>query len=201
MAAARQSGRQRGEWSTFFAVLLAFAFLAAWALIPPGVLETTWQGEQRQMTQWAGQQTNRWIVSKAAGSLRDAAMEAWNAADGLGGGRYETWMTERLYVTLLWANLVLYRAHTLLMWGLLGIPLILAASVDGFYVREIRKTAFVSQSPMRHMLGVRLFRLVTVAMLIWLCLPAPMPIMVAPLVIALAAVSLWLWVANLQKRL
>lgn len=80
-------------------------------------------------------------------------------------------------------------------------PLILAASVDGFYVREIRKMAFTSQSPIRHKIGIHAFKMVSLAMVAWLCLPIPMPIVAAPAVVCFVAVSLWLWVANLQKRL
>jgi hypothetical protein len=113
----------------------------------------------------------------------------------------ERWLADRIYASVLWGTTVAYRAYALLMWGLLGIPLILAASVDGFYVREIRKTAFISQSPIRHKIGVHFFRLVSIAMVLWLFLPVPMPIIAAPAVVCFMALSLWLWVGNLQKRL
>ena len=119
----------------------------------------------------------------------------------LGDSLLEHWLRGRVYVSLLWIALVTYRAFALLMWGLIGIPLLMATSVDSFYVREIRKTAFVSQSPIRHKLGMHFFRLVSVALVLWLCLPMAMPIIAAPAVIVFMAISLWLWVSNLQKRL
>ena len=64
-----------------------------------------------------------------------------------------------------------------------------------------RKHSFVSQSPIRHKIGIHFFRLITVAMVVWLCLPVPAPIFVAPAVIGFMAFSLWLWASNLQKRL
>jgi hypothetical protein len=106
-----------------------------------------------------------------------------------------------VYVTLLWASLIVYRAYVLMMWALIGIPLILAASVDGLFIREIRKHSFVSQSPIRHKIGIHFFRLVSVVMVVWLCLPVPAPVFVAPSVICFMAFSLWLWAGNLQKRL
>lgn len=51
---ARQE-QKRGEWGSFFAVLLLIGFLAAWALIPVRVIDATWLAEQQQMTQWAGE--------------------------------------------------------------------------------------------------------------------------------------------------
>lgn len=197
----RNEQRKRGEWATFIATLLVAGLLAAWALIPTKVLEATWQVEQQQMSAWAGESANRWILSQAVGAMNGTARDAERTVSSLGDSGVERWLTDRIYASLLWANLIVYRAHALMMWGLLGIPLILAASVDGFYVREIRKTAFISQSPIRHKIGVHSFRLVGVAMVAWLCLPVPMPVIVAPVVVCFAAFSLWLWVGHLQKRL
>lgn len=199
--ASNQRTRAQGEWGGFIATILLVGFVAAWALIPSRALEETWLAEKRQMAVWAGETTSHWILSQAAEFMSGAAREAAKAANDLGVSKIEKWLTDRIYASLLWANLVVYRAYALMMWALLGIPLILAASVDGFYVREIRKTAFISQSPMRHKIGVHFFRLVSIAMVLWLFLPIPMPIIAAPAVVCFMALSLWLWVGNLQKRL
>ena len=193
--------KKPGPWGAFIAVLLCVGLIAAWALVPGRVLEATWQAEQSQMKAWAGDASNRWIMSQAAGAMSDAAKDAEKTATALGNSLIERWLTDRIYASLLWANIIIYRAQALVMWGLLGMPLVLAASVDGFYVREIRKNAFISQSPIRHTIGVHFFRLVTIAMVVWLCLPIPVPIIAAPAVLLFASLSLWLWVGNLQKRL
>lgn len=197
----RHEHQKRGEWAAFVATLLIVGLVALWALIPTQVLEATWRAEQQQMSSAAGESANRWIRAQAAGAMGATAKDAERTAAGLGDSAIERWLTERIYASLLWANLAAYRAHALLMWSLLGIPLILAASVDGFYVREIRKTAFISQSPIRHKIGVHFFRLVSLAVVAWLCLPFPMPIIAAPLVVCFTAISMWLWVGHLQKRL
>jgi len=197
----RQEARKQGTWGGFIATILLVGFVAAWALIPSRVLEETWLAEKHQMAAWAGETTSRWIMSQATEFMTGTAREAAKAANDLGGSQIEKWLTDRIYASLLWANLVVYRAYALMMWALLGMPLILAASVDGFYVREIRKTAFISQSPIRHKIGVHFFRLASVAVVAWLGLPVPMPIVAAPLVICFIAISMWLWVGHLQKRL
>jgi hypothetical protein len=197
---ARQE-QKRGEWGSFFAVLLLIGFLAAWALIPVRVIDATWLAEQQQMTRWAGEGANQWIVLQTASALSETAKDAGRAADSLSKSDIERWLTDRIYASLIWGNLIIYRSFTLLMWGLLGIPFVLAASVDGFYLREIRKTSFVSQSPIRHKIGIHFFKLVSVAVLVWLCIPVPMPFITAPVVICFLAMSLWLWVGHLQKRL
>jgi hypothetical protein len=104
-------------------------------------------------------------------------------------------------VSALWGGTVAYRVFTLLMWLIIGIPLIIAASIDGLYVREIRKTSFISQSPIRHKIGIHLFSLVNIALVFWLIMPVPMPIIAAPAVVCFIALSLWLWAGHLQKRL
>ena len=142
-----------------------------------------------------------WIKSQAISAMNGMAKDAEKAARDLGESGIERWLADRIYASVMWVATAAHRAAALMMWLLLGIPLILAASVDGFYVREIRKTAFISQSPIRHKIGIHFFRLVSIAMVLWLFLPIPMPIIAAPAVVCFMALSLWLWVGNLQKRL
>lgn len=191
----------RGEWGSFIAVLLLIGFLAAWALIPVRIIDATWLAEQQQMTRWAGEGANQWVNFQTASALNVMAQDAGKAAARLSPSEIDHWAMDRIYTSLIWLNLIIYRSFTLLMWGLLGIPFVLAASVDGFYLREIRKTSFVSQSPIRHKIGIHFFKLVSFAVLVWLCVPVPMPFITAPVVICFLAMSLWLWVGHLQKRL
>ena len=197
---ARQD-KKHGEWGALFAVLLLIGLLATWALIPSRVIDATWNAEQQQMASWAGEVANQWIVLQTASALSETAKDAGKAAASLSKSDIERWLTERIYASLIWGSLITYRGFSLLMWGLLGIPFVLAASVDGFYLREIRKNSFVSQSPIRHKIGIHFFKLVSLAVLVWLCVPVPMPFITAPVVICFLAMSLWLWVGHLQKRL
>lgn len=198
MARARQP---QGTWGSFFAVIAMIGLIAAWALVPAKVVEEAWQAEQRQIIAIAGERSDAWIKSRIAGLIADAARDAAQEAEKLGNSGLEQWLKSRIYTSIVWITLVAYRVSELLMWMLLGFPLILGASVDGFYVREIRKTAFISQSPIRHKIGVHFFRLVSIALILVLLLPIPMPFVAAPAVVAFLALSLWLWVANLQKRI
>ncbi len=193
--------KKRGEWGAFVGIILMVSILAVWALIPIKVMESSWATEQESMAAWAGESSRRWIDSQAGEMLSQLAKEGAKAVDGMGRSQVDGWLAGRVYVTVLWASLIVYRVYVLMMWALIGIPLVLAASVDGLYIREIRKHSFVSQSPIRHKIGIHFFHLVTTVMVVWLCLPIPAPFFVAPLVIAFMAFSLWLWASNLQKRL
>ena len=193
--------KKQGEWGAFVTIILMVGVLVCWALIPGRVLESSWRTEQEKMALWAGDSTHRWIGAQAGDVLNQVARQGERVTSGLGINQIDNWLTGRVYVTLLWASLIVYRAYALLMWGLIGIPLILAAAADGFLIREIRKHSFVSQSPIRHKIGIHFFRLITVVMVVLLCLPIPAPIFVAPAVIGFMAFSLWLWASNLQKRL
>ena len=193
--------KKPGEWGAFFSIVLMVGILATWELIAVLVLVSSWLTYLESMAAWAGEGTRRWIESQAGEMLSQVAKEGAKAVNGMGSSQIDGWLSGRVYVTLLWASLVVYRAYVLMMWALIGIPLILAASVDGLFIREIRKHSFVSQSPIRHTIGIHFFRLVSVVMVVWLCLPVPAPVFVAPSVICFMAFSLWLWAGNLQKRL
>ncbi len=193
--------KKRGEWGAFVGIVLMVSILAVWALIPVKVMESSWGSEQESMAAWAGENTRRWIESQAGEMLSQLAKEGAKAVESMGRSQVDGWLAGRVYVTLLWASLIVYRAYVLMMWALIGIPLVLAATVDGLYIREIRKHSFVSQSPIRHKIGIHFFHLVTIVMVVWLCLPVPAPVFVAPSVISFMAFSLWLWASNLQKRL
>lgn len=188
------------SWGNFFAVLFIVGLFAAIALIPSKVMESSLQAEINAITQVGSEQTKAWISAKAAAFIEPTVESAKKQIAELGSSQIENWLADRIYATTLWIGIIAYRVQTMTMWFLVGLPLLLAATVDGYYVREIRKSAFTSQSPIRHKIGVHFFRLVTIALLIWLLLPIYVPPFVAPFAIIFAAVSMWLWVANLQKR-
>lgn len=198
---AQQAQQKQGQWSSFIATLLMAGFIAMLALIPSQAIEQTWQAETSQIKSIGGDRAHVWIRAQMAGFMSDIVKSGVETETNLGTSKVENWVRDRIYASLLWANLALYRAASLLMWSLIGLPLIMAAAVDGFYVREIRKMAFTSQSPIRHKIGIHFFRMVSIALLFWLMLPVPMPMIAAPLVIVFFSVSTWLWVGNLQKRI
>jgi len=199
--AGRAHTHQPQQWAGMLAALIMAGLVAAWALIPSVALERTWQAERAQLRAWAGERTENWIATQALPAIVRMAEDAVKTAGGLGSSGIERWLADRTYASVLWLSIMMYRSYALVMWLLLGIPLLLAAAVDGFYVREIRKNSFISQSPIRHKIGVHFMRIVGIAIVIWLMLPTPMPLIAAPMVLLFKALSIWLWVSNLQKRL
>lgn len=198
--ATRANTRTDG-WGRTLLLIGTLVFMAAWALIPASVLEATWQAEQQQMASWSGSSTHDWIMAKVSVLTGSVTTGITKWTEVLGASAVEAWLAERAYATILWLGLAVYRSQALVLWSLVGIPVILAATIDGFFVREIRKTSFVSQSPIRHKIGVMFFRWVVVAVTVWLLLPTPAPIFFIPAAILFVAASLWLWTANLQKRI
>jgi len=193
--------KKQGDWGAFIATMLVVGFTVGWALIPSKMLEETWNVESRQIETLAGTRTGTWIKSQAMSLMDGVVRDAEKTVRDLGESGIERWLADRIYTSVLWLGTIAYRAYALLMWLLLAIPLLLAAAVDGFYVREIRKNAFISQSPIRHKIGVHFMRIVGIAIVIWLMLPVPMPLIMAPVVLLFKALAIWLWMANLQKRL
>lgn len=193
--------RKPENWAGFIAILLLVGFFILWGLMPPAAVDSAWQAEQAQLTTLGWEASHRWVMHQANPTLAELANETGQLATGLGHTPFEQWLAGRLYVSLLWISIGIYRVQLLIMWALLGIPLALAAAVDGLSVREIRKHAFVSQSPIRHRMGVYGVRVSGVGLLIWICLPMALPALLAPAMFVGLALSLWMWAGNLQKRL
>lgn len=116
--------KKRGEWGTFIGIVLMVAVLAGWALIPVKAMETSWHTEQETMAAWAGEGTRRWIESQAGEMLNQVAREGAKAVNGMGSSQIYGWLAGRVYVTLLWASLVVYRAYVLMMWVTCPLPAI-----------------------------------------------------------------------------
>lgn len=193
---------RRNPWSTILAIFLLIGLMATWIWLPRQVIEQTRAVERNQMVHWAGDLANQWIASKSSHVMVDFSREAKKTADWLDGNReIDSWVLDRIYTTLLWSDVFAYRLYSLAIWGLLTFPLLMAASMDGLYAREIRKTMFVSQSPLRLRMGAFLFLMTSVLLFAWLFIPIPLPVLTAPILLTLMAYSLWMWMANLQKRI
>ncbi|MBN9698568.1 MAG: DUF4400 domain-containing protein [Zoogloea sp.] len=204
-----KAARRETRGSTLVVVTLVLGIAAVWALIPPAAIRSAWVTERAGVYAVAG--AGEGVLFGRAlddlqfslagdfrgwlGDVRSIGEGPWDPAG------FADWMQGRVVVTWLWVGLIAYRLQVLMGWLLPGIPLVMAAYTDGQLVREIRKYAFVAQSPIRHSLGVRVLWTVLVGLAVWMIVPVPMPAMLPPLLIVAIAYALWLWVSNLQKRL
>ncbi|MEF8704269.1 MAG: DUF4400 domain-containing protein [Candidatus Accumulibacter sp. UW26] len=195
--------------STFVAVAFVMGIAAAWALIPPAAIRSAWVAERAGVYAVAGagegalfgrtlDDLEGALASDFRGLLGDVRSIGQGPWDPAG---FSDWLQGRVVVTWLWVGLIAYRLQVLMGWWLPGIPLTMAAYLDGQFVREIRKYAFVAQSPIRHSLAVRVLWVVLIGLVAWLIVPLPMPALLPPGLILAVAYALWLWVSNLQKRL
>lgn len=192
---------QKSEgWGLFIVITLLMALLAIWAFTPVKIFESTWQSEQREIIENGGAATNEWILSQSMAKMANFDKSASDSIEGMDAGAL-VWLMERVEASVIWANLIAYRIYIFVMWVLLGMPLVAATVVDGFYTREIHKDSFISQSPIKHKMGVKIFHLVNFALIAWLIIPLPMPFILLPGITIVMAMSLWFWVSNLQKRL
>lgn len=195
--------------STFVAVALVLGIMVVWALIPPAAIRSAWVAERVGVYAVAGagegvlfgrtlDDLEGSLASDFRGWLGDVRSIRQGPWDPAG---FSDWLQGRIVVTWLWVGLIAYRLQVLMGWWLPGMPLTMAAYLDGQFVREIRKYAFVAQSPIRHSLAVRVLWVVLIGLVAWLIVPLPMPALLPPGLILAIAYALWLWVSNLQKRL
>lgn len=201
--------RRESGWSPFITVTGFVVLMVTWACIPPAVIRSAWLAERAQMQAMVGQREEG-VHGRAVEKLRKSLApdfrrflaDARSMGQGpLGDAGFGHWLEERIMATWWWAGLIAYRLQGLMGWLLPGIPLAMAAYRDGQLVREIRKYAFVAQSPIRHSLGVRILWIALVCLVGWLVVPLPLPWLIPPLLIVAIAYALWLWMSHLQKRL
>jgi len=188
-------------WWTFIAFILLAGLIATWFLIPRQVLEQTRIVDRQQMASLAGDNANHWVNSKASESMLEFSGELAKAASFEITDELKGWVLDRIYITLLWSDIVFYRVYSFALWILIAFPILLAASSDGVLVREIRKNMFISQSPLRLSIGANLFVFSFALLLLWLFMPFPLPAILAPCLILLVVFSLWMWMSNIQKRI
>lgn len=194
-----------GHQGFYMALTMVLIFLCIWAFAPEKLFETTWETEQHEILNAGGAKTNDWILSQSLHATEGLNSLAADMTGDLGGkgmpdSTYK-WMLERVAVSIVWANMVVYRGFILVMWILLGLPLVIATAIDAYYAREIAKERFSAQSPSRHKVGVKVFHLSHIVLLVWIISPVHLPFLVIPFFTLLIAVSMWMWISNLQKRL
>ncbi|HNO76223.1 DUF4400 domain-containing protein [Nitrosomonas mobilis] len=175
--------------------------IAAWLLIPRQIVEQARVAEQQQMISWAGEGADQWIYGKSSAMALEFSREVVKATSIEMTRELKGWVVDRIYTTILWSDIIFYRMYSLALWFLIAFPVLMAASTDGVLMREIRKNMFISQSPLRLSIGANLFLLSSVLLLLWLFIPFLLPAISAPGMILMMGFSLWMWMANIQKRI
>lgn len=189
------------EAERFLAVVIVMLVLMAFLWVRPETLAAAWEDQQRLTARWIGTAAD----SRAIAMIHDwiARLHGWtrDRIEGIADIAVNRWMAERLYVLAAWTSIDLYRAAAFAFMGLYFVPILIAAALDGLYAREIRKTAFVAQSPLMHKLGSYAWKLFAASALVWLLLPYGVPAALVPAASALLAAAVWAWMVNLQKRI
>lgn len=196
--------QNKGSNGFYTAAILLIVLFGFWALAPEKMFETTWQTEQHEIFDAGGSETNAWILSQSlrvTDGLNKAATDMVKDISQATPTSMAEWEANRIEASIIWTNLIIYRGFILVMWILLGIPLVVAATIDAYYAREIAKEAFVAQSPNRHKIGVNIFHWGHLVLTAWIILPVHLPFLVMPCFTVLIAFSVWIWIRNLQKRL
>lgn len=192
---------QKNTWGMFLAVIVLAGIALTIFLAPAKLMEEAWRGEIRQMADWIGPKASEEMTKKTVAFIEPVIAGAMSAKNGAGGGEAGVYLSDRVNVVVYWLGVIAFRLYALVAWLLIGLPFMMAAFIDGYYIREIRKLSFVSQSPIRHKLGIHFAKLVTVILIAWLLLPLTMPILIAPAIFVFMAWSNWMWMSNLQKRI
>lgn len=196
------SNRGRNNpWVNFIIIVLIVALVTTFIFLPEQVIRQTAEAEREQILLWTGKSASDWVGIRSAEFMRELSEEYSKLTIPDMNQTFKDWITNRLYTSLLWYDVFVYRMFSAVIWFLIISPLFMAASVDGYYLREIRKSMFTSQSPLRLRIGSIFLILSMIGIFAWLLIPLPVPVLTAPLLIIVMAFSCWIWTANLQKRI
>lgn len=188
-------------WVNFFITALVLALLTTILLLPEQVIRQTAEVEREQMILWTGKSASEWVGIHSKEFIEDLPDKASEITSLDINQTFKDWMIDRIYVSLIWYDVFVYRMFSAVVWFLVIFPLFMAASIDGYYLREIRKSMFTSQSPLKLRIG-SLFSVLSMAgIIVWLLIPIPIPVITAPMLIIVLVFSCWIWTANLQKRI
>jgi hypothetical protein len=197
-----EAQKRSSGWSTFILGLVAIAFVVLLLLLPASYMERIYTAEREAVQTLLGDAeeaiyaTSYFAPSQGVMDSMDSFSQDFGREKPI-----SLWASARLTVLWMWGNLVNYRLAMLFAWMLSFLPFILAALIDGYYVREARKYTFYSQSPIRHKVGVRTAVAVFGITLICVGLPLVIPPIVTPVALISIGCAAWLWMSNLQKRL
>lgn len=198
---ANQNGKGGNSLGLFMATLAAIGLMLCLAFLPQKAMTAAWNGERAMAKAVGGERFDEWVMAETYSWTEEAGKALNEAAGDKEPGSFMLNLAERAFVAFVWFCLIVYRAMSLMVWGLVCIPFILAVSADGFYVREIRKESFIAQSPVRHKFGAWLVSTTMMFTLVWLFVPVALPPVIAPALMITLGAGLWVWVSNLQKRI
>jgi len=185
----------------FFIIPLLIGFVALCLFLPEQIVRQTAELEREQILLWGGKGVANWVGMQTAEFTRDLSLEVSKLSSLNMNQAFSDWLIDRFYAGLLWCDVFAYRLFSIVVWFLVIFPFMMAASMDAYYLREIRKSMFTSQSPLRLRIGF-IFSMLSLLMIIaWLMVPIPIPVILAPVLIILMTFAAWLWMANLQKRI
>lgn len=202
--AAQSSKENKHSFASIILVLVLFGSLAVLVFVPVGIFESVRDSEQASIQNWLGQEADQWVMLQIFEFLQAVNREANQALDSAsftGNHKIDGWFSQRIYATLVWGHVVLYRSGVLLMWGVFAIPVVLATVMDGYWRREISKTNFSSQSPVLHKSGMDTTKATLALMLAWVFIPWHISMVVAPIGIFTIGAAAWLWISNAPKRI
>lgn len=192
------------SFASLMLVFIIFGTLAILVFVPVELLEKVRNVEQESVIRWLGKEADQWVMEKIFIFLQEANNEIQGNltdADMTGNAMIDAWFIKRLYATLLWLHVVIYRIGVLGMWFIFAIPVIVGAISDGYLKREISKANFSSQSPVMHKYGMDTFKGILLLLLGWIIIPWHITMLSAPFGILIMSMSIWTWISNAPKRI
>jgi hypothetical protein len=200
---------KRGFHSWMLILLIVGGFISAFFL-PPSFVKAAWTADRASIRWVVGEVGEQQVFAKASEMINAETANTFAAmyrgADSAGVGDFgnadvSSWAKERTMMLWFWWAVFTYRMQLLIGWVVPAFPLMVAFFMDGYYVREIRKSSFVAQSPVRHKIAVRTVMSSTIGTAFWTLAPIPLPVFIPIITVISASLASRTWISNLQKRI
>lgn len=183
--------------------LILIGVMAFVALISPEYLQRVATGEKNALAVLLSDEHIAAFEKSSAKMADEIGDSLLSGEVGLSTGTdpISVWAEGRLHAVKEWVRLIGFRIEVFALWMTLLVPVVGAIVIDGYMVREIRKYAFLAQSPVRHKMAAKSMIATGFSIPISLFVPLEIPNLVFPVAILAMGCAVWLWAVNLQKRL
>ena len=108
---------------------------------------------------------------------------------------------QRLDVFWLSVHQAYYRFAVMLSWLPYLFPFLFVSTIDGLLQREIRKWQFSFSSPAAHQAATKTIYYIFAVVVLSPFVPISLPPLAMPFLMGVCALSMWVSVANIQKRI
>ena len=190
--------------------IVVLLWLTLPAIVSPASVAGTIRGEHRLHAAWLGDVAQHDILARALGWLSEASEAGQNFAPAdsprldplsvrIAAAAGAVMQTRYVQSARALGRLAIHRLSALAEWFAVGLPLLVAATIDGALMRTVKLRSFAHPSPVLFGLGLRGTLAVLACMVLALLVPVGLHPLVCGGLVAVLTATLRTAVANVHR--